>query len=118
MISPLFLLSLLPPVLGAMTSPYSLSFAGREWYVKDSGREKTEPGPCHWTAASRAIWSDKYGLHLTIRPRDGGCGDWASTEAWTVERFGYGVFRFAATGAFKDMDPQATLGASHGPHPP
>lgn len=93
----------------AMTSPHMLSFAGREWYVKDSGLEKTAPGPCHWTSATQAIWSDRYGLHLTIRPRTG-CSDWASTEAWSKESFGYGTFRFTVTGAYKHQDPQSTMG--------
>ena len=50
------------PALAAMTSATSLSFAGREFYVKDSNGASWEPGPCRWSPASDAIWADANGM--------------------------------------------------------
>lgn len=54
---------------------------GQQLYVKDSRGQAALPGPNIWVGTPDFIWSDDWGLHLNIRPRNG-CNDWASSEAW------------------------------------
>ena len=82
MLAAVLLAGTLAPALAAMTSASSLSFAGREFYVKDSNGAAWDPGPCRWSPATDAIWADANGMaRLTqaqscskVRaPRDGEC---------------------------------------------
>lgn len=104
------------------TSATRLSFAGNEWYVKDSHGQRWDPGPCVWTSRSDAngVFSDSNGLHLTMSAQNE-CSNWASTEVWSTRPFGYGTYVYQTSGSFKNMDPQATFGAflwDDDSHPP
>lgn len=93
-----------------VTSATTLTAFGREFFVRDSGGARWDPGPCVFTPSPERIFADENGLHLTVAPTDGACGGWASTEAFLTQPLGYGTYVFRASGAFKDIDPQVTFG--------
>lgn len=95
----------------ATSSDARLSFAGLDWFVKDSHGARWDPGPCSWTSRSDAsgVFADENGLHLTMSAQDG-CENWASTEVWATRPLGYGTYSSQVSGSFKNMDPQATFG--------
>jgi hypothetical protein len=99
-----------PARRATVTSATTLTAFGREFFVRDSGGARWDPGPCVFTPSPERIFADENGLHLTVAPTDGACGGWASTEAFLTQPLGYGTYVFRASGAFKDIDPQVTFG--------
>ncbi len=67
-----------------------ISFAGRDWWVKNG--MNMGPGPNNFSDSFESVWVDDDGkLHLKIRQID---GVWHCAEVWTLEPTGYGNYLF------------------------
>ena len=85
----------------------NLSFAGRNWGVKESGGP-AGPGGNRFSSSSNDVWVDQDGLHLTIQNNG---GQWTSTEVVLPEVLGYGTYMFQTTSRQDIINENAVFGA-------
>ncbi len=78
-----------------------IDFKGYRWRVKGSDR-LTGPGPNLFSDRPEDVWVDESGLHLTIRPREGG---WWCTEVVLTQSLGYGTYMFQTQSRIDLFDP-------------
>ena len=71
-----------------------ISFAGRQWVVRQAYNEG--PGPNNWSASPQSVWVDNDGLHLKLR-YDAVIGKWYSAEVYTEDYTQHGLHRFNIT---------------------
>lgn len=84
-----------------------IRFAGHDWRVKAS-EGRVGPGPNYFSDSDRNVEVDARGrLHLRILPED---NRWTCAEVVSVERFGYGKYRFDLAELPEDMNPRVVLG--------
>lgn len=102
------LLVLLPTVLSFVTSPFTLSWMEKTWYIK-AGVSLPGPPPYGNTWNPNGVYVDTAGLHLSITPTPGTCTGWTSSEVWTVDPVRYGTFVFEVT-VEASLDPFVTFG--------
>ena len=85
----------------------NLSFAGRNWGVKQSP-QPVGPGGNRFSASPNDVWVDQDGLHLTINQHGGA---WNSTEVVLPENLGYGTYMFQTNSRQDILDANAVFGA-------
>lgn len=92
----------------AVGEPRVIRFAGHDWTVKASGRERVGPGPNHFSDSARNVWVDAFGrLHLRITRRG---GRWQAAEIVSRESFGHGTYRFVLDTPVDSLPPSVVLG--------
>lgn len=84
----------------------TVSFAGQEWKIKDSGARKVGPGG-NWFAAGNVTVDNEGNLHLTASEREGAC---TAAEVVASRSFGYGTYRFTMISSTDDLSPNLVLG--------
>ena len=101
--------SIFSGVKAPVTSSIVLEKFNRNWYVKDSGKEKWLPGPCVFHGGN--VYVDNEGVHLIVAPQNPPqCSPFTSAEIWDTTARGYGNYLFQITGPFLNLDPQVTFG--------
>ncbi len=85
----------------------TLSFAGREWAVKEAP-VPVGPGGNYFSDLPGDVWVDAEGLHLTINFLD---GHWWATEVILLDSLGHGTYTFQTASELDDLDVNATFGA-------
>ncbi|MBZ4192143.1 glycoside hydrolase family 16 protein [Niabella beijingensis] len=74
------------------SSPRVITFAGHEWEVKSSAKEKLGPGPNYFSDSEENVWVDGTGrLHLRITYRN---GKWLCAGITLLKSFSYGRYVF------------------------
>lgn len=92
----------------AAGGPRIVRFAGHDWTVKTSGRERVGPGPNYFSDSTDTVWVDAYGrLHLRVA-RAG--NRWTAAEVVSVESFGHGTYRFHVDTPLDALPPSVVLG--------
>jgi hypothetical protein len=87
----------------------SLNIGGYDCIIKDTGGGSWGPGPNVFVGNTDFIWTDNYGLHLNVRPRNG-CDNFASSECFFSKPLGYGNYLFRMVGPLEHQDFQVTYG--------
>lgn len=82
-----------------------ISFAGHNWYVKDSSGIAVGPGPNIFDGANVEIRQDQ--LHLQVSRRN---GRWTSAEVVSTASFGYGRYTFRIGSEISSLGPNIVLG--------
>jgi hypothetical protein len=77
---------------------HTITFAGREWVVKDSADDRFGPGPNYWSADNVRI--DEDGLHLSINRKN---RSWYCAEIYTEIPLGFGDYTFTLFIGFKEV---------------
>ena len=96
------------PVVGSFRpSCFStVSFAGYNWLVKDSGTRTVGPGPNLFDSDN--VWVDADGyLHLKITNE---AGQWRCAEVFSENSFGGGTYKFEVQNNIASLDPNVILG--------
>jgi hypothetical protein len=88
-----------------------IRFCDIDWEIK--AREKMGPGPNRWDTENVALEPDG-GLRLRLMERG---GVWTCAEVVSVERFGYGSYRWEVTGRIDALDRNVVLGLFNYPTP-
>ncbi len=89
----------------------TISFAGYDWVVR--GPEHGGPGPNRWDPAN--VWVDVDGaLHLRVTHDARG---WSCAELRSIERLGFGTYRWVVDGPVDRLDPNVVLGLFPYPAP-
>jgi len=86
-----------------------LQFKGFNWEIKDSGGGMVGPGPNVFVGSADYVWTDNWGMHMNVRPRNG-CGAWASSELTLDHSLGYGTYFFSTVSPVEYLDPQVVIG--------
>lgn len=77
---------------GDATATRVITFAGREWLVKDWGATTFGPGPNYFSDSIRNVWVDQSGrLHLKLTKQN---GTWYAAEVIAKESLGHGKYSF------------------------
>ena len=84
----------------------NLSFAGRNWGIKDSPFP-VGPGNNRFSPDPSDVWVDQDGLHLTIHNVS---GTWYSTEVVLTENLEYGTYMFQTSSRQDILNANATFG--------
>ncbi|HRC08295.1 MAG TPA: hypothetical protein PLV41_08775 [Miltoncostaeales bacterium] len=93
---------------GDATATRVITFAGREWLVKDWGATTFGPGPNYFSDSIRNVWVDQSGrLHLKLTKQN---GTWYAAEVIAKESLGHGKYSFTLDSPVDDLDPNVTLG--------
>jgi len=88
--------------------PRVVRFAGHDWLVKGSGRERVGPGPNLFSDRETNVWVDDFGrLHLRVS-RSG--KRWYAAEVVSTESFGHGLYRFYLDTPTHALAPSVVLG--------
>jgi len=81
-----------PTEVPKTTSPRVISFAGHEWEVRSSAKEKQGPGPNYFSDSEENVWVDNAGrLHLRITYRN---GKWLCAGLTLLKSHRYGRYVF------------------------
>lgn len=84
-----------------------LEFDGRTWHVKHTAYLEG-PGPNYYSDDPQDVWVDGAGrLHLRLAHRDGA---WYSSEVFTAEPMGYGLYTFHLSGPIDQLNENVVLG--------
>jgi hypothetical protein len=85
----------------------NLSFAGRNWGVKEGPSFPVGPGGNRFSTDPNDVWVDQDGLHLTIHNLG---GQWHCTEVILTENLDYGTYMFQTSSRQDILNANATFG--------